>query len=57
MKNKLKKEKELKIKLWKVLEGYGVWQMRKFDFMSQETRDNLFREIYKIFHGEKETQT
>ena len=48
----------LKIKLWRILEKYGVWQQYKHGYWKKEYRDGLFREIQDLFQnkGNKDQQ-
>lgn len=44
-------EKKLKTKLFKILYKYGVWSAMKYEFISRQYKDELFKEIYELFKG------
>lgn len=46
-------KKQLKRKLWKILESYGCLQKMKHPFM-KEVRDDLFGELVELYERSKE---
>ena len=43
--------KELKRKLWKIMEAYGFWQKRKMKEWEKERANEFFKEVLELVKG------